>query len=108
MGSDFVGDLDEGGGGGAKTGGVEEEVLLVGLFKGLLPDFSPEVRKSDMYQDLDLVDGTGIPDFEFLWFFTLLLTMMMVEDEGDDGGNEGEDEGSEARSGARDVRCRGG
>ena len=32
-----------------------------------------------MYRDLDLVDGTGIPDFEFLWFLTLLLTMMMVE-----------------------------
>ena len=37
-----------------------------GLFEGLLPDFSPEVRKSDIYHDLDLVDGTGRPDFEFL------------------------------------------
>ena len=50
----------------------------------------------------------GIPDFEFLWFFTLLLTMMMVEDEGDDGGSKGEDEGSEARSEAREVWCKSG
>ena len=64
-----------------------------------------------MQQDLDLVDGRGIPegmpDFEFLGFFTLLWTMMMVEDEGDDGGSEGEDEGSEARSEAREVWCKG-
>ena len=46
-------------------------------------------------------------DFEFLGFFTLLLTMMMVEDEGDDGGSKGEDEGSKARSEAREVRCKG-
>ena len=32
----------------------------------------------------------GMPDFEFLGFFTLLWTMMMVEDEG----SKGEDEGS--------------
>ena len=47
-------------------------------------------------------------DFEFLGFFTLLLTMMMVEDEGDDGGSKGEDEGSKVRSVAREVWCKGG
>ena len=48
-----------------------------------------------MKRDLDLVDRRGIPegmpDFEFLGVFTLLWTMMMVEDEG----SNDEDEGSE-------------
>ena len=57
---------------------------------------------------MGIPDGTGMPDFKFLGFFTLLLTMMMVEDEGDNGGSEGEDEGSKARSEAREVRCKGG
>ena len=42
MGSDFVGDLEEGG--GVPKQGGEEEVLLAGLFEGLLPDFSLELR----------------------------------------------------------------
>ena len=58
-----------------------------------------------MKRALDLVNGRGLPegmpDFEFLGFFTLLWTMMMVEGEGDN-------EGSEARSRAREVQCEGG
>ena len=41
MGSDFVGDLNKG---GCQNRGGGEEVLLAGLFEGLLPDFSPELR----------------------------------------------------------------
>ena len=34
----------QGGGEGCQNRGGEEEVLLAGLFEGLLPDFSPELR----------------------------------------------------------------
>ena len=47
--------------GGFQDRGGEDE----GLFEGLLPVLSPEVRKSDIWRVLDLVDGMGIPDFEF-------------------------------------------
>ena len=48
-------------GGFQDSGGGDE-----GLFEGVLSVLSPEVRKSDIWRDLDLVDGMGIPDFEFL------------------------------------------
>ena len=43
---------------------------------GPSPLLSHAVRNSEILRVLDLV-GRGIPDFDaFLWFFTLLLTMM--------------------------------
>ena len=76
-----MGDFDPGEGISRQGGGDWE-----GLFEGLLPFLSPEVRKSDILRVLDLV-GMAIPDLdEFLCCFTLLLTMM-------EGRSEGEGEG---------------
>ena len=68
-------DLGTGGGvlgerreGSISVGGFEPGGILrqwgeeyEGLFEGFLSVLSPEVRKSDIWRDLD---GVGIPDFE--------------------------------------------